>query len=223
MREKPEIHRIDVVFLGDFNPKIFSPAWLAAQGLIGEQESEASKVEIIHSDISIFSLSWCRAQITRDRFSMFTEQEAYFGILYDLIANIFRILEHTPIHSFGYNWGMHFLCDSENEWHSLGHYLVPQEPWRNIFKDSGMLKLEVVEKHQPEDPLEGKMQIRVEPSRRLRKGVLINVNEHYEIQDKNKVSGCRPIMSIFEENWEKSKNNSEELIVKLLSNFKEAK
>ena len=45
MKRKPENRRSEVVLLGDFNPKIFSPAWFAAQELIGEKESEAIEPE----------------------------------------------------------------------------------------------------------------------------------------------------------------------------------
>jgi hypothetical protein len=220
MEINPEINRIDVVLLGNFNPAIFSPAWFAAQGLIGEQESEEAKVEIIHSDVAIFGLPWCRAQITRDRFSVFTEQEAYFGILYDLIVNTFKILEHTPIHTFGNNWGMHFKCESEKEWHNFGHFLVPQEPWKGIFEDSAMLKLEMVEKQPPKDPLSGRIQIHIEPSRRIKHGIFFNINHHFETSEKEAINGCHLIMSKFESIWEKSRENAKNIVTQSFDNFK---
>jgi hypothetical protein len=221
MEAKPEINRIDVVLLGDFNPKIFSPAWLAAHDLIGEQESEDANIEIIHSDVAIFSLPWFRAQITRDRFSIFTEQEAYFGILYDLVSHAFKILEHTPIHTFGYNWGMHFKCNSEEEWHGFGHYVAPPKIWTGILENPALFRLEMTEKYPPSDLLDGTMKIRVEPSRRINLGVFININHHFAVPEKESVRGCRLIMSKFEENWENSRKKSEELIYQLLGNFEE--
>ena len=35
--ERPEIKAFSIVLLGDFNPKIFQPAWFSAQGLIREK------------------------------------------------------------------------------------------------------------------------------------------------------------------------------------------
>jgi hypothetical protein len=46
----PHSYGHSVVLLGNFNPKIFHPAWFGAQQLIGKQEEEGSKVEIVHSD-----------------------------------------------------------------------------------------------------------------------------------------------------------------------------
>jgi hypothetical protein len=219
MKRKPEIKRIDVVLLGNFNPQIFSPAWFAAHELIGEQESEAAELEIIHSDVTIFTLPWCRLQVTRERFSIMTEQEAYFGVLYDLVAATFKLLEHTPVFAFGYNWESHFKCDSEKEWHNFGYYLVPNEPWKDIFKDSGMIRVEVVEKISPEDPLEGALRIRVEPSNRIKPGIYFNINDHYRVVDEKKVIGCKTIINKFIDNWEISQNKSAKAIDAIFEKF----
>jgi hypothetical protein len=222
MKRKPENRRSEVVLLGDFNPKIFSPAWFAAQELIGEKESEAIEPEIIHTDVTILNFPWCRLQCTRERFSIFTEQEAYFEILRDLVASAFQLLEHTPVPVFGYNWSMDFKCDSEDEWHSLGHYLLPQDPWRGVFKDSGMYRVEVVEKNPPDDSLDGSKRIRVEPSKRIKPGVYFNINDHYGISSRKEVVGCKTIITKFVENWEKSKKESEKAIKKIFDNFLES-
>ena len=70
----PDIQGVTVVFLGDFNPKIFQPAWFAVQGLIRQQEAEEANVEIIHPDVVSFSLEWLALQVTRERFAISTTQ-----------------------------------------------------------------------------------------------------------------------------------------------------
>lgn len=186
MKMKPEIQYSDIVLIGDFNPVIFSPTWFACHDLIGETEAESAEIQLIHSDVSIFSLSWLRMQITRERFSVFTEHEAYFPILRDLVIGAFRLLSHTPIKALGLNRGLHFKFDSEKKYHNFGHFLAPQSPWKNIFEDSGMLKLEVVEKNQPKDLSVGSLRIRVEPSSRVHPGVFFNVNKHFEKRKDNR-------------------------------------
>lgn len=221
MKKTAEIQRIDVVLLGGFNPNIFSPAWLSAQSLIGENDAENATIEIIVPDISLFHLPWCTVQVTRERFLIFTEQEAYFGILFDLVANIFKTLEHTPIHTLGYNWGMHLKCDSEEEYHNFGHYLVPQNPWRGIFDDSALLKLEMTEKKLSHPSLNGKMQIRVESSEKTKPGIFINTNHHYTISEKQALTGCREILDIFENNWEPTRKKTVDMVSKLIDNYLE--
>ena len=46
---KPELYRISIVLLGNFNPKIFQSAWFASQNLIRKIEANEAKIEIIHS------------------------------------------------------------------------------------------------------------------------------------------------------------------------------
>jgi len=219
MKTEPEIRRIDIVLLGDFNPKIFSPAWIAAQNLIGSSDADTASVEVIHPDIAIFSLSWCKFIIQRERLTAFTEQEPYFIHLFDLISGIFSELLHTPIHSLGLNWGFHFQCESEDEWHSFGHFLAPQFPWNGILEDSGMMLLEVTNKKLPDNPLDGKIGIRVQPSKPIKHGLFFNINHHFELSDKTKVIGCHQIIDTLKEKWQGSKSMAEKVPFKLYENL----
>lgn len=219
MENAPEIKRLDIVLLGYFNPKIFSPFWFVSEGLLGSKEAEAAVPEVIHSDVSIFKLDWCRLQVERNKFSIFTEQEAYFTKIFDLISGTFTLLEHTPIWALGFNWGYHFKCDSNEEWHSFGHYLVPQSPWLDMFNDPGMAKIEVTEKDKPDDPMDGFIGVRVQPSKAVVPGVYFNINHHFEISDKEKVIGCKPIVNKFIEQWNTSQEKSEKNIKGLIENF----
>src|SRR5437870_4919946 len=94
---KPEIDAHSVVFVGDFNPKIFQPAWFAAQNLLRQEEADAAKIEIIHPEIVRFSLDWLHVEVVHERFKASTLQFPYFEILRDLTVGTFKILRHTPI------------------------------------------------------------------------------------------------------------------------------
>lgn len=218
MKKKREIQYVDIVFLGDFNPSIFSPAWFAVHDLIGETEAETAEVQLIHSDVAVFSLSWCRVQITRERFSILTEQEAYFQFLFDLVIGTFQLLSHTPIRALGLNRGTHVKLDSEKQWHAFGHFLVPNAPWENVLDDSGMLKVEVTQKHPPKDPLDGVLRIKIEPSNRLDPGVLFNINKHFETQNP-KETGCKEIVGKLKEQWQDFNIQAENAVDRILTNF----
>ena len=97
----PDIQSLSVVFLGDFNPKIFQPAWFAAQGLIRQQEAEEAKVDIIHPEVVSFSLEWLALQVTREQCALTTTQEPYYVVMRDLIVGTFNLLQHTPLHKLG--------------------------------------------------------------------------------------------------------------------------
>lgn len=219
MRDEAELKRLDIVMLGDFNPKIFSPSWLASQDLIRSSESEQSDVGLIHPDIAAFSLPWCSFQIQRERFSASTEQEPYFTILGDLLTSIFSLLIHTPIHSLGLNWGFHFKCDSVDEWHNFGYFVAPKNPWRGIIDDSGMLRVEVTEKNLPENPLSGRFTIRIQPSKKFETSIDLNFHKHFVVPDKQNIIGCEKILETLKNNFEESKKEAESMISILFKNF----
>ena len=207
--------------LGEFNPKIFTPSWFAAYDLIGQHEAENAVVEIIHRDVSIFGLDWFRLHVTRDRFSISTAQDAYFDRLIDLVLQTFDHLSHTPATTIGVNWGGHYSVESIDEWHEFGHFLAPQKPWSNIFDDSGLLKVEIVEKQTKKDFTKGSIQVRVEPSRQIKQGISINLNDQYDIENKEKVIGCNEIISLLEINRKESRKKYFNLIENLFKNFEE--
>ena len=133
-KDKPELQGMNFVLVGDFNPKIFHPFWFSHQSLISEHEGNEAKVEVVHSDVSIFNLEWMRLQVTRERFDISTSQEPYFEVLRDLVVGAFGTLEHTPVKMLGINHQMHFAMESEDEWHALGHKLAPKESWNKVLK-----------------------------------------------------------------------------------------
>ena len=132
--QDPEIKNLNIVFLGDFNPKIFQPAWFAAENLIRQRESEDAKIEIIHPEIVVIIFDWGRLEVTRDRFVLSTKQDPYYEILRDLVIGTFRLLRHTPIKMVGINTEMHFRMRSIKEWHDFGHLLAPKEIWKGILE-----------------------------------------------------------------------------------------
>ena len=52
-----EIETFSIVFVGDFNPVILQPFWLANKGLIRESEATNAKVEVIHNEVVKFELA----------------------------------------------------------------------------------------------------------------------------------------------------------------------
>jgi hypothetical protein len=215
MTVRPEIQGVSIVLLGDFNPKIFQPAWFAAQGLIGTLESEEAEanVEIIHPDVTIFRLDWLTLQVTRERFLASTAQEAYVEVLRDLVFGTFTLLRHTPAGVMGINLDMHFRMRSEEEWHAFGDRLAPKEQWKGVLEKPGMRRLDM-EGARP-DGLRGYIRVRVEPSPRIHPGVYFSVNDHYTVENPAAVVGCDEIIDILGRHWGESIKRSENIISSL--------
>ena len=98
---RPQIteRTLNIVLIGDFNPHIFQPDWFILQGLLGKKEGESAKVEVIHSDLTVFNLDWLRFEVTRTRVVAMTKDERYHEIMRDLIIGTFSILLHTSCQS----------------------------------------------------------------------------------------------------------------------------
>jgi len=214
---KPEIEGVGIVLVGSFNPRIFQPAWFAAENLIREEEEQAAKIELIHRQVAIFSLDWLHLQVTDEQFIVTTTQSSFYEPLRDLVLGTFRLLRHTPIRMMGLNRDCHFRMPSEETWHAFGHRLTPKEPWAGILTEPGMRSL-TMEGLRP-DNLKGYIRVRVEPSVRVHPGVFINVNDHYEVKDTATVRGCDEIIDILDREWKSFLDRSAE-IVSLLAESK---
>jgi len=210
----PDIQGLSVVFLGDFNPKIFQPAWFAAQGLIRHQEAEEAKVDIIHPEVVSFSLEWLAFQVTREQCALTTTQEPYYVVMRDLIVGTFNLLQHTPLHKLGINIDMHFRMDSEASWHAFGHSLAPKDLWKDTLKNPGMRSL-TMEGQRP-DAFRGYIRVQVEPSIKIHPDVYFRVNDHYEIETFQPGTGSDAMLDIFQRAWGESLTRSNHIISTLL-------
>jgi hypothetical protein len=77
-----------------------------------------------------------------------------------------------------------------------------------------MLRLEM--RGERPDDLLGYIRIRVEPSQRVRPGVFINVNDHYELSDTDTSRGCGEIMDILRRVWKDSVERAARMAHELL-------
>jgi len=213
LADQPAIQGISIVLVGDFNPKIFQPAWFSAENLIRVTEAEAADIKIINPEIVIFKLDWLEVQVTRDRCSFITTQDAYYEVVRDLCLGTFKLLKHTPIQKMGINMDLHFKMRSIEEWHAVGHKVAPKELWNKTLKNAGLRSLTI--EGVREDGLKGYIRVKVEPSRRVHPGIYIQINDHYETDDSG--IGCETIINILDLSWNRSFDKSEIIINDILS------
>ena len=172
-----ELEGMSLVLLGNFNPSIFQPAWLARHGLVREEEAEHAVIEIIRPEVSIFSIADLKLLVQQDRFQIDTSAPEAASPLRDLALGTFRILEHTPISAMGFNRQMHFKMPSEKTWHTVGHRLAPKELWEGLVEEPGTRSV-VMQAKRSGSP--ATLHVKVEPSSRVRPGVYIGTNESFD-------------------------------------------
>lgn len=179
---KLDIDGAAILLVGDFNPKIFQPAWLAAKGLIRQEESDAATVSVVTHDLVDFTSGWLSMQVLPDRFQAGTSEAAQIKPLCDLVEGIFTLLEHTPVRAMGINRMLHYKLPTAEKYQAFGDMLAPKLVWEKQFSEPKLVSQTITGKRP------GKtskfFQMKVERSvKAIPFGVYFQSNEHYEHTD----------------------------------------
>jgi hypothetical protein len=197
-----------VVVRGDFTPTIFHPAWFASHKLIREAESDAAKVEVVHPSASVFTAEWLQLSVVPDRFHVATTQESFSEPLRDLAIGVLKILNEIPLIAIGLNRNFHYRLESEEAWHNIGNQLAPKKTWESLLDKAGMRSLTM--EGARSDGHEGYIQVKVEPSTRIKYGVNVDLNDHYQLKsdDATLPPATQRAADILNERWTKSMERS---------------
>lgn len=205
--DKPSIVSLSIVLLGDFNPLIFQPSWLAKNELIQEHEGEGNAIQVMHKELVRLDLEWVQIEVTPDRVELKSDSQPYFEVVKDLSISIFNILKNTPIKALGINHIFHFQLDKAS-YQEFGNRLSPLSNWEGILNDAKIARLEVIE-NERSDGLKGTYRVRIEPSDRLNpNGLIVNTNDHFAVKDMENVNGSSEIIRILDSKWEASKKRA---------------
>lgn len=169
-----------VVIRGHFNPAVFSPAWMHAQGLVGAEETLDADVEIVSPKITRFTLQWLKLQVDLDGLLLLTTEPEEFERLRDAAVGILETLKHTPVGVLGLNRDMHIHIDSFEKWHAIGDLLVPKDRWSEVLHLAGMRSVTLWGAR--EDDEAGRVQVTVEPSNLLPQSIYVGVNSHFDLE-----------------------------------------
>ena len=214
-----QITAVSVVTVGQFNPAIVHPAWLAAEGLITKPEAEGTAIEVVHPEFAQFTFSQegaaMRVQVLRERLMLTTEDARLYEGLRDLTMGILTLLRHTPVTKLGINFDTCIAMDSEDARNGLGRRLAPAAPWSGILDGAAMLSLSMRTPRVGGNP--GHTVIRVEPSVRLAFGVLIALNEHYDIDalQPDSTTGTERVVDVLKQTWDATSKRAREITSKL--------
>lgn len=218
MRITPEIDTVSIVFVGDLNPRIFRPDWFVAQGLLPKEALDAAEIEIIHPELSKFSVEWLTVQVEKIRFVARTDDPPHIR-LSDLVARTFgEFLIHTPVHMIGINRAVHFPVKDMKTLDAIGKILAPQDAWGEwgpmiegtATKHGGMRSL-TMEQTNLDDRQSGYIRAKVEPSSSLPPpmlGVYVDINDHYQLSKPGEAVGCEGAVAIVRENFQRSIDRS---------------
>ena len=227
MRIAPEISGVSIVFLGQFNPPIFTPAWFGWQGLLPEGVAKEADLQVAQTQITAFRADWLEFQVVPERCTISSAQSPFVR-LQDLAVRIFREnLPHTQLRAMGINRQIHFAVDKASERDRIGRQLAPTEPWgewgRQLGSDGrhgGMTSLTMtqvnLEGRSPKDQLN----VNVQPSKRIGldgTGVYVEVNDHYATENPGNRTATVEIIGLLETSFEDSLHRSEIIVDHIMS------
>ena len=216
-RVKSEKQLCSVVLKGDFNPKIFQPAWFAMNNLIRPSEVDDpkdTKIRIIHPSVADFGLAWCNVLVTRDTFSVMSIQEIAFEPIRDLVIGTFQVLHHTPITKVGINHDRHYKFKAGNSADKFFSKNIDINLWKKLLPAPKVNALII--KYDRQDNYKGAINIKIEPSDKIKDGIFIAINDHFEItSDENKI-GCKEVVSLLKNVWSVSDTRAGDIMKKLL-------
>ena len=206
MRER-DIYSLSIVLIGNFNPVIISPFWLASKGLIREIEAETARVDVIHSEVTKFELDWFSFESTQARIDFKTNRESHFNILRDLIISIFELLKETPISAIGINHLCHYSLKTFEEYRNFGYWFSPVKEFSEVMHEPKMLSVQYVESNSDDN---GSLKLSITPSDLIpdNKSVLINCNHHFQITKKD----AKGMLAVLINNWDDSFMKTDKLI-----------
>ena len=218
----PESHRASIVLIGNFNPYIFSPAWFWKVGLFTEQQCRASDIEVIHNEITIFSMEDQTFNVQPTRFHATASKEPFLRMS-ELVHELFsRILPYTPLQKLGINYQVNFHLQNAAQRVALGRRLAPIEPWgdwgktmetKDPARTGGLANL-TMQEAAPSDRKKGVRRVSIEPLSKdeTRRGVTMGVNDEFEVEKWPHEEGATEIMSYLEDRFEDSASTSNKIV-----------
>lgn len=174
------IQTASIVVRGQFNPAILSPGWLLAEGLLGPKEALDVQSQVILNQLSQFHVSWLQCQVTEDQMAVMTDEPPEFERLRDVVVGILKTLPHTTVGAMGLNRTFHFQMPSWDDWHELGDSLAPKSFWEQFLHLPGTETVSIHGKRT--DEFAGGLLVTVQPSRVVKTGIYVAVNDHYVLE-----------------------------------------
>jgi hypothetical protein len=227
VRIVPEFSSAQIVLIGKFSPELFTPEWLAENGLIGESECRAAEVKVNNESIADIATAWCRLFATPEKFVVATQQAPWVR-LSDLCLKLFvEVLPQNKIGFMGINRTVKFETGSWGARDRLGRALAPRNVWGEwgevLERDegkgaSGLSNITMRQGHELTDRSGGHIEARIGPGEGT--SVVMSINDHYESPEGEEESGSGELMRRLSANFEASIRRSDWIIGEIMKQVK---
>ena len=186
--------------------------------MIGADDADNAKQAsslIVSHQVTVFETEWFAFQVLENQFSL-TSKGALTPAFKDLAVGILSLVPQTPITAIGLNYFAHFRLATEADYHKVGDVLAPKTIWNSLYSTKSAvgltnltIKFEDAERgHLPRSG--NTKQIAVQPSNKLKFGVLLSLNDHREIIESSAVgtTTAEQAAAVVDADWQKSRDDS---------------
>lgn len=223
-----------LIFVGEFNPAIVTPDWLAMKGLINADDLTVCRESIQahgRSRLMAFQSNWFRAQIIANQLSISSLDGASPRVA-DLAQGLLMLLPETPVSAFGINFDAHFKVMSFDDYHKIGDFFAPKKPFLDVIPEidgkktsAGLLHLTIAIDSRPRDPAAEsagpsiQKRITIEPSNAVSPGIYFLYNHHVVVSNlpKNAPSDAVAVAEYMRMNWNSDMQEATSVFLGLLS------
>jgi hypothetical protein len=116
----------------------------------------------------------------------------------------------------GINSEAHFRASSDEKLHALGHLLAPKEFWKRFYRSPGMQSL-TIRQDREDEKTGGYSQVTVEPSVKMRPGVYVRLNDHYQVKGSEAPLGAVQMIDALKNNWAASNGFADKVFDQIAS------
>lgn len=231
MTYKADIFTASIVVLGNFNPAIFSPDWLARNNLIGEgdatvaREGRTGKQPLISHQVTNIDTEWFTLQVLDSKFSL-TSKGVLNPALKDLAIGIFQLVPHTPVIAIGLNFIGQFKLNTVEEQHKIGDVFAPKDVWNTLYPDdfyAGLENLTIRIQHGSREEgapdTNDEKRILLHRSSNFKSGIALSLNDHRDLTEgtDDSLSPAERLVEIVEDQWDAVWKDSERVFNQIIS------
>lgn len=223
-----------LIFVGEFNPSIVTPDWLAQKALINADDLTVCRDSLQahgRSRLMAFQSNWFRAQIIANQLSIASLDGATPRVA-DLAAGILTLLPETPVSAFGINFDSHIKVLSLADYHKIGDFFAPKEPFLEAIPSiqgektsAGLVHLTIAMDTRSRDrmpdaaSLSNQKRITIEPSNAVSPGIFCLYNHHVVVSSLPKTAPSDAVASVeyMRAQWDSDMSEAKEIFKNLLT------
>ncbi|MEZ5039530.1 MAG: hypothetical protein R2828_06550 [Saprospiraceae bacterium] len=212
-RFNPDEKHLNVVLIGNFNPRIFHPQWFANHNIISEADFnyivEGSDV-LIHKQVAQFKSSWFHLEVTETRLQIICTQEAYFEMILDFLASTFSVLHHTPIQQMGINLTVRQRLDRSEDVERFDTKFFTAKGYKDIDVEAQPFTMKL--RFNSQENRVG-TQCNFEITKTSKDAYFMNINQHFEI---GKDTNGKDLVRTIGQYGRESLNTNDQILEKII-------